>query len=132
MLNKSIIIGNLARDPEGRKVGDNSVVNLVVAVNDIYKKDKTYYIDVEAWGKLAENCEKYLSKGRQVAVEGRIIKDLWKGENDETKSKVYIKADNVQFLSGGGKAEEKESEPPKQNKQKQEKSDDLTEDEIPF
>lgn len=129
MLNKSIIIGNLARDPEGRKVGDNSVVNLVVAVSDLYKKDKTSYIDVEAWGKLAENCEKYLSKGRQVAVEGRIIKDLWKDENDNTKSKVYIKADNVQFLSGGGNSEENKSEAPKK---KEEKSDDLTEDEIPF
>lgn len=132
MLNKSIIIGNLARDPEGRKVGENSVVNLVVAVNDIYKQDKTYYIDVEAWGKLAENCEKYLSKGRQVAVEGRIIKDLWKDENDNTKSKTYIKADNVQFLSGGNKEKSEEPKEKSEPKQKQENSDDLTEDEIPF
>ena len=97
-INKSLIIGNLARDPESRKVGDNSVCRLVLAVNDQYsKEEKVSYIDVEAWGKLAELCQQYLTKGRQAGVEGRLVQDRWE-KDGKTMSKLYVKADNVQFL----------------------------------
>lgn len=97
-LNKSILIGNLARDPESRKVGEFNVCRLVLAINDTYSKEKKVsYIDVDAWANLGDLCQKYLSKGRQVAVEGRLIQDRWE-KDGETRSKVYVKADNVQFL----------------------------------
>lgn len=99
MFNKSIIMGNLARDPENKKVGENQVTRLVVAVNDVVKKDKAHYIDVETWNKTAENCAKYLAKGRKVLVEGRLFQDIWEKEGKKN-SKIYIKADNVQFLGG--------------------------------
>ena len=107
MYSKTVLLGNLARDPESRNVGDSTVVRLVVAVNDARQKDKVSYIDVEAWGKLAEICGKYLSKGRQVLVDGRLVQDTWE-KDGKKNSKVYVKADNVQFLgskdgaSGGG------------------------------
>ena len=99
MFNKSIIMGNLARDPENKKVGENQVTRLTVAVNDVVKKDKAHYIDVETWNKTAENCAKYLAKGRQVLVEGRLFQDIWE-KDGKKNSKIYIKADNVQFLGG--------------------------------
>ena len=99
MFNKSIIMGNLARDPENKKVGENQVTRLVVAVNDVVKKDKAHYIDIETWNKTAENCAKYLAKGRQVLVEGRLFQDVWE-KDGKKNSKLYIKADNVQFLGG--------------------------------
>lgn len=101
MYNKSIIIGNLARDPESRKVGDTSVTRLVVAVQDQYKKDKTSFIDVDAWGKLGDICSKYLEKGRQVLVEGRLIQDSWE-KDGEKRSKLFINADEVKFLGNKG------------------------------
>ena len=99
MFNKSIIMGNLARDPENKKVGENQVTRLVVVVNDVVKKDKAHYVDVETWNKTAENCAKYLAKGRQVLVEGRLFQDIWE-KDGKKNSKLYIKADNVQFLGG--------------------------------
>ena len=101
MYSNVTMVGNLARDPESRKAGDSSVTRLVVAVNDARQKDKTSYIDVEAWGKLGEICEKYLSKGRQVLVDGRLVQDTWE-KDGKKNSKLYVKANNVQFLGSKG------------------------------
>jgi single-strand DNA-binding protein len=102
------MVGNLARDPETRKVGDNSVTRLVVAVNDQYMKDKVSYFDVETWGKLGELCQKYLTKGRSVLVEGRMLQDIWEKDGKKNSS-VYVKADNVQFLGSPTKNSETEN-----------------------
>ena len=104
MYSKTVIVGNLARDPESRQVGETSVTRLVAAVNDSYQKDKVSFIDVEAWGKLGEICQKYLAKGRQVLVDGRLVQDTWE-KDGKKQSKVYVKADNVQFLGGKGDKE---------------------------
>jgi single-strand DNA-binding protein len=102
--NKTIMLGNLARDPESRQVGGNKVARLVVAVNDQYLKDKVSYFDVEAWGKLGELCQKYLTKGRSVLVEGRMLQDIWEKDGKKNSS-VYVKADNVQFLGSPNKGD---------------------------
>jgi single-strand DNA-binding protein len=105
MYSKTVIVGNLARDPESRKAGETNVTRLVVAVNDARMKDKVSYID-DAWSKLGDICQQYLTKGRQVLAEGRLVQDTW--EKDGKKmSKLYVKADNIQFM--GGKSDKKES-----------------------
>ena len=101
MYSKTVIVGNLARDPESRTAGEANVTRLVVAVNDSYSKDRVSYVDVEAWGKLGENCQKYLTKGRQALVDGRLVQDTWE-KDGKTNSKLYVKADNVQFLGSKG------------------------------
>jgi single-strand DNA-binding protein len=101
MYSKIVLVGNLARDPESRQAGETTVTRLVVAVNDAYSKDKVSYVDVEAWGKLGEICQKYLTKGRQALVDGRIVQDTWE-KDGKKNSKLYVKADNVQFLGGKG------------------------------
>lgn len=101
MYSNVTLVGNLARDPESRQVGEYNVTRLVVAVNDSRQKDKVSYVDVEAWGKLGEICQKYLTKGRQVLTNGRIVQDTWE-KDGKKNSKLYVKADNVQFLGGKG------------------------------
>ena len=114
MYSKTVIVGNLARDPESRKAGETNVTRLVVAVNDARMKEKVSYIDVDAWSKLGDVCQQYLTKGRQVLAEGRLVQDTWE-KDGKKQSKLYIKADTVQFLVGKGEnksSDKKDSEIP--------------------
>ena len=128
MFNKSIIMGNLARDPENKKVGENQVTRLVVAVNDVVKKDKAHYIDVETWNKSAQNCHRFLSKGRKVLIEGRLQLNTWQSQSGESRSKVFCIADLVTFLD---RSEVKDEQVAKESKTIQEIEEDEFAD-IPF
>jgi single-strand DNA-binding protein len=108
-LNKVLLIGNLTRDPEVKYTPKGTAVcDLGIAVNDSYKaqdgtiKEVTTFVDVEVWGRTAENCKQYLSKGRQVFVEGQLKLDTWETQQGEKKSKMRVRADRVQFLGGPG------------------------------
>lgn len=76
--------------------------------NDGDLKKETSYFNIVVWGKMGENCAKYLSKGRPVLVEGRLQNRSWKAEDGTKRHATDIVADNVQFLgsasggSGGG------------------------------
>ena len=105
MYSKTVIVGNLARAPDSKSVKDSTLTKLVVAVSDPYNKDKTSYIDVDTWGKTAENCKKYLTKGRQILAEGRLVQDVWEKEDGKKASKLYVRADNVQFMAKPKSAE---------------------------
>lgn len=110
-MNKSIIIGNLVRDPEARMAGDAPVCTFTVAVSRRVKEGSepiADYIPVVAWRKLAENCEKYLAKGRKVAVIGSIQTRKYQGQNGDTKYVTEIVADEVEFLSAKPKEEPKD------------------------
>jgi len=101
MYNKYICVGNLTRDPETKPVNDSgdSVTNLAVAVNNPLSKDEVFFADVQAWGKVGENCSKYLTKGKRVLVEGRLKTNTWTNKEGDNRSKVYVVANSVQFLS---------------------------------
>jgi len=125
MYSKSVLVGNLARDPETRTAGDSKVTRLVVAVNDPYLKDKVSFIDAEAWGKLGEICEKYLEKGRKVLVDGRLVQDIWE-KDGKSQSKIYVKADNVQFIGG------RNENPQDSSKEESNSSSENYDDDVPF
>ncbi len=101
MYNKYICVGNLTRDPETKPVNDSgdTVTNLAVAVNNPLSKDEVFFADVQAWGKVGENCSKYLTKGKRVLVEGRLKTNAWTSKEGDKRSKVYVVANSVQFLS---------------------------------
>jgi single-strand DNA-binding protein len=115
-INVVVITGNLTRDPELRSTGGGTpVCELRVAVNSRRKngqtgewEDKPNYFDVTVFGAQGENCANYLSKGRPVAVEGRLDWREWEAKDGSGKrQKVSIIANSVQFLgsrdgSGGG------------------------------
>lgn len=113
-LNSVCIIGNLTRDPETRPAGSTTVTQLRVAVNDRRKvgeswEDVPNYFDVDVWGQQGETCARFLSRGRPVAVKGRLQWREWETENGK-RQHVSIVADmgGVQFL---GSRDDSPSEP---------------------
>ena len=105
-LNVVCITGNLTKDPELRSTpSGTSVCKLRVAVNSRRKDgqtgewvDKPNYFDVTVWGAQGENCANYLSKGRPVAVEGRLDWREWESQDGSKRQAVEIIANSVQFL----------------------------------
>jgi len=107
-LNKVFLMGNLTRDPELRYTPNGSAVaSFGLAVNRKYKqgdelKDETCFVDITVWGKQAENCAEYLSKGRGVLIEGRLSYRSWETDEGQKRSKLDVVANNVQFLQRAG------------------------------
>ena len=106
-LNKVLLIGNLTRDPELRYVpSGTAVATFTVAVNRVYtsqageKKEEVAFIKIVVWGRRAEVCGEYLSKGSPVFVEGRLQSRSWEGQDGQKRSTTEVIADNVQFLRG--------------------------------
>jgi single-strand DNA-binding protein len=107
-INRVIITGNLTRDPELRSLPSGmSVCSLRIASNTRRKDgqsgewvDKANYFDVTIWGKQGENAAQYLSKGRPVALDGRLEWREWQDKEGNNRQSVEIVADNIQFLGG--------------------------------
>jgi single-strand DNA-binding protein len=105
--NQVILMGNLTRDPELKAIpSGQSVVSFSLALNRSYKdqsgewKEATDYVDVTAWGPLAERVAQYCQKGKQVLVNGRIQSRSWE-QDGQKRSKVEVLAQDVTFLGGG-------------------------------
>ena len=116
-INRVVLTGNLTSDPELRSLpSGTSVCKLRVACNTRRKDgatgewvDKPNYFDVTVWGAQGENCARYLSKGRPVAIDGRLEWREWETQDGAKRQSVEIVADSVQFLggrdeSGGGQS----------------------------
>jgi len=105
VFNKVILVGNLTRDPEVRYTPQGtSVCNFGIAVNRKYKvddviKEEVTFINVVVFGKQAETCGQYLSKGRTVLVEGRLQERRWETEDGQKRSRHEVVAHNVRFIS---------------------------------
>lgn len=109
-LNKVFLIGNLTRDPELRYIPSGSaVVTFTVAVNRVYKtqsgekKEQASFIRIVVWGRRAEVCGEYLTKGSPVFVEGRLQSREWEAQDGQKRSTLEVVADNIQFLRGANK-----------------------------
>jgi single-strand DNA-binding protein len=106
-LNKAMLIGNLTRDPEMRKTtGGQSVTSFSMATNRAYtdkagnKKEEADFHNVVAWGRLAEICAQYLTKGKKVYVDGRIQTRDWEGQDGVKKYRTEIVIENMIMLGG--------------------------------
>ncbi|MGH2968048.1 MAG: single-stranded DNA-binding protein [Solirubrobacteraceae bacterium] len=107
-INRVVLTGNLTRDPELRSTASGmSVCSLRVASNTRRKnqstgewEDKPNFFDVTVWGAQGENCARFLSKGRPVALDGRLEWREWEGQDGNKRQSVEIVADAVQFLGG--------------------------------
>lgn len=115
MLNRAQLIGHLGQDPEIRSTqGGQSVGSLRVATTEKRKDrdgnwtDHTEWHTVTVWGSTAENCGKYLKKGSQVYVEGRIQTRKWQDKEGKDRYSTEIVAENVRFLGGRGDGERRE------------------------
>jgi single-strand DNA-binding protein len=116
-INRVVLTGNLTRDPELRSTQSGmSVCSLRIASNTRRKnqatgewEDKPNFFDVTVWGAQGENCARFLSKGRPVALDGRLEWREWEGQDGNKRQSVEIVADAVQFLgsrddNGGGQS----------------------------
>ncbi|PIT98992.1 MAG: single-stranded DNA-binding protein [Bdellovibrionales bacterium CG10_big_fil_rev_8_21_14_0_10_45_34] len=118
-VNKAIIVGRLGADPEVKFTqSGQQVARFSVATSENWtdrdgqKQERTEWHRVVVWGKLAEICGKYLSKGRQVFVEGRIQTRSWEDNQGQKKYSTEIVASTVQFLGTGQEASSHDSSGP--------------------
>lgn len=152
-LNQVTLMGNLTRDPELRQTPNGqNVTSFSLALNRSYKdqsgdwQEATDYVDIVAWGPLAERISQYLNRGSRCLVQGRIQSRSWEQEGQK-RSKVEVLANDVTFLDSRGSASSNDSdivydEPQSKPKSKKaEKKDEVIEDigdepinldEIPF
>ena len=111
-MNKLFIVGNLTRDPELRTTAaGDSVCSFSVAVNRRGRRDnqggqpEADFFRVTAWRALGENCAKFLSKGRKVAVTGSVRVSTYQAQDGTTRASLEVQADDVEFLSPRGEGE---------------------------
>ena len=146
MYQKVVIVGNLGTDPEMRYTpSGQAVTNFSIATNRKWtdgqgnQQDETVWFRVSTWGKLAEVCNQYLSKGRQVMVEGRLRADpetggprIWTAQDGSTRASYELTALEVKFLGtrgdGGGYSDSSDSS----GDAPAAPGPGMTEDEIPF
>lgn len=107
-VNKVILVGNLGADPEVRYTqGGQAVANLRIATSEKWgdrdgnRQERTEWHSVTVWGKQAEHCGQYLSKGRQVYVEGRLQSREYTDKDGNNRRAWDVVAQTVQFLRGG-------------------------------
>ena len=123
-------MGNLTGDPELKEVkGDKIVCTFSIAINSNVDKS-VIFIDIETWNRTAENCQRFLSKGRKVLVEGRLKLNSWKSKEGENRSKMYCSADVVTFLSGNPSENESPTTHSQKPNQESEEEDEFAD--IPF
>ena len=137
MLNKVFLIGNLGRDPEVRTTpSGQSLAKFSLATTDRWKdregnrQERTEWHNIICWGRQAEIAGQYLTKGRQIFVEGRLQTDSW--EDRESGKKMYrteIVCNNFQMLGGRGDAPTSQPQPPETDSNFDAAAED---DDIPF
>jgi single-strand DNA-binding protein len=118
--NKVILVGNLTRDPELRYTPKGmAIAKIGLAVNRVWtneageKKEEVTFVDVDVFGRTAENVGQYMRKGSPILIEGRLRLDQWDDkQTGQKRSKLGVVAETVQFLgSGGGRGGESGGEP---------------------
>lgn len=135
-MSKVILCGNLTRDPELRyTTGGTAVTTLSVAVNRRVKRgdnweEEASFFDVAVFGRTAENCAEYLSKGRPVLIDGELVQRRWETQDGQKRSKVEVTANNVQFL--GSRQGNDRSRSSSSNQQDPMEPPPIDDDDIPF
>ena len=142
-LNKVMLIGRLTKNPEVRSTPTGqSVTSFSVATNRSYKdasgqrQDKAEFHNIVAWGKLAEICGQYLTKGRRAYIEGRLQTRDWTGQDGVKRYSTEVIADNMIILdapTGGPRpAEQDDAAPSSPYNAQQSPADEQTIETIPF
>jgi len=134
-VNKVILIGNLGRDPEVRYTpSGTAVANFSIATTENWtnkegeQQSRTEWHRIEAWGRLGEICGEYLSKGRQVYIEGSLQTDEWEDQEGNKRQTTKIKAWKMQMLGSRGPAGPRQE----QNDKAEGAVTKPSEDDIPF
>ena len=107
--NRVILMGNLTRDPQLKYLPNNTAVcEFGLAINrrwrdkDGNQKEDVCFVDIAAFGRQGETVNQYMTKGRQILVEGRLRFDSWTGQDGQKRSKLSVVAENFQFVGARG------------------------------
>lgn len=113
--NRVILVGRLTRDAELKYVGasNTALLKASIAVNERVKrhdewKDEASFIEFAYWGKAAEGVHKYLTKGRQIGIEGRLRQERWEHDG-QSRSKITVTAEAIQLFSAPGERTQQQS-----------------------
>lgn len=143
-VNKVILVGNLGRDAELRYTpGGSPVATLNMATTEVWndkagqKQEKTEWHRVVLWGKTAESLNEYLTKGKQIYVEGRLQTRKWQDKDGKDKYTTEIRGDRIVLLGGGGGGARQQNRgaaaaAPGTEDPMGEPVSELTDDDIPF
>ena len=139
-INKVILVGHLGRDPEVRfTTGGTTVANFTLATNDVWtdkageKQERTEWHRIVVWGKQAEIMGEYLSKGKQVYVEGSLQTREWNDRDGNKRQTTEIRAQRVLMLGRGeGKSEAAGASRPAEMDADPGSGPQMSEDDIPF
>ncbi|WP_204981690.1 single-stranded DNA-binding protein [Mammaliicoccus sciuri] len=101
-MNTAILIGNITNDLEVRPAGQSNVLKFGLGVRGNFKKDETNFIQVEAWGKNAENIAKYFEKGSKILIQGELKQNRFEDKDGNKREKVYVNVDKFEFLDSKG------------------------------
>jgi len=134
-----MLIGNLGSDPELRNTATGqSVATFNIATNRKWtdksgqNQEQTEWHRIVVWGRQAENCQQYLSKGRQVYIEGRLQTRQWDDKDGNKRYTTEIVAQSVQFLNSGGRGQTDDSGSGPVGQAPPEFASTGTDDDIPF
>ena len=144
-VNKVILVGNLGRDAELRYTpGGAAVATLNLATTEVWndkqgqRQEKTEWHRIVLWGKQAESLQEYLTKGKQIFVEGRLQTRQWDDKDGNKRYTTEIKADRITLLGGGGgrsggvDRDRVGAPPPGGGSVDEPPMDPITDDDIPF
>jgi single-strand DNA-binding protein len=115
-LNQITLIGRLTRDIDVRYTTQGTAIGRMSIACNRMKKDEVDYFDVEVWGKMAENLKQYLTKGKQIAITGRLKQDRWE-KDGKAASRVGIVAENIQLIGSNGNSGNQQQAQPQQGYQ---------------
>lgn len=113
-VNKAILVGRVGKDPEVRQAGNNKVVSFSLATTENYKdkdgnkQSVTEWHNLTAWGKLAEIVGKYVQKGSELYIEGKIRTRIWDDKDGQKRYTTEIVADNIQMGRHAGEKQEQQ------------------------
>ncbi len=138
-VNKVILIGNLGRDPETRYMPNGDVAcNFSVACSESWKdkdgkkQERTEWVNVAAFRKLAEICGQYLKKGSSVYIEGKLQTRKWQDKDGQDRYTTEVIASEMRMLGGKTDGERQQEKPEPVKRGRDSAFDDLPDDLIPF
>ena len=141
-VNKVILVGNLGQDPEVRYMPNGgAVANITLATSESWRdkatgeqKEKTEWHRVVLWGKSAESLAEYLTKGKQIYVEGRLQTRQWDDKDGNKRYTTEIRGDRIVLLGGGGRGQsiDRGGDPGPSHAPGPDVAEPLTDDDIPF
>ena len=126
-MNHIVLHGRMVRDPEGRSVGERTVVNFTVAVNRAFKRDEADFFECAAWGKTGEFVQKYFGKGQEILLSGEMQMRKYQAQDGTSRVAWSVNVANAEFCGPA-----KDHQNTQQSAPVFESAQEVSDDDMPF